>query len=190
MKSGGHTIEAAQVAGANGEWYALRVKSNFERAAAAVLSSKGYETYLPCYRQLRRWSDRDVVTDVPLFRGYVFSRFEASRRLPVLTTPGVVHIVPAHQPPAAIEERELAAVRAIVDSGLPVGPYPFLCEGDGVVITRGSMSGVEGVLVQTKGAFRLVVSVTLLQRSVSVEIDRDWVRPSSGPAARRRPHRA
>ena len=160
-------------------WYALRVKSNFEKTSALILSGKGYETYVPSYRQLRRWSDRTNVTEVPLFPGYVFAQFDFDRRLPILTTPGVVHVVPPHRAPIAVDEVELNSVRAAVNSGLPVGPYPFLKAGQPVVITRGSMTGLEGILVQVKRGFRLVISVTLLQRSVAVEVDRDWVRPLS-----------
>jgi len=167
-------------------WYALRVKSNFERTAAAILSGKGYETYMPLYRELRRWSDRRNVTEVPLFPGYVFAQFDVERRLPILTTPGVVHIVPPHQAPMAVDQTELDSVRVVVASGLPVGPHPFLRIGQHVIITRGSMTGLEGILVQVKRAFRIVVSVTLLQRSVAVEIDRDWVRPVSGGPSRKR----
>ncbi len=166
-------------------WYALRVKSNFERATTTILSGKGYETYLPLYRQLRTWSDRRNITEVPLFPGYVFAQFDVGNRLPVLTTPGVVHVVPPNRPPIPVDEAELNSVRAAVESGLPVGPHPFLRAGQHVVITRGSMTGVEGILVQVKRAFRLVVSVTLLQRSVAVEIDRDWVRPISTSQPRR-----
>jgi len=160
-------------------WYALRVKSNFEKTSALILNGKGYETYLPLYRQLRRWSDRTNVTEVPLFPGYVFAQFDFNRRLPVLTTPGVVHVVPPQGAPIAVDEGELNSVRAAVNSGLPLGPYPFMKVGQPVVITRGSMTGLEGILVQVKRGFRLVISVTLLQRSIAVEVDRDWVRPIS-----------
>ncbi|MGA2480830.1 MAG: transcription termination/antitermination NusG family protein [Spirochaetia bacterium] len=85
-------------------WFALRVKSNFERATTAILSGKGYETYLPLYRQQRRWSDRTNVTELPLFPGYVFAHFDVDRRLPVLTTPGVVHIVPPRLAQFGVEE--------------------------------------------------------------------------------------
>jgi transcription antitermination factor NusG len=158
-------------------WFALRVKSNFERTTSTILSGKGYETYLPTYRQPRRWSDRTKVLELPLFPGYVFAQFDVERRLPILTTPGVVHIVPPRQAPIAVDEAELNSVRLIVNSGLPMGPYPFLRVGQQVVIRRGAMTGLEGILVQVKGIFRLVVSVTLMQRSVAVEIDRDWVSP-------------
>lgn len=160
-------------------WFAVRVKSNFERVSTAILSGKGYETYLPVYRQLRRWSDRANVTEVPMFPGYVFARFEVGWRLPILTTPGVVHIVPPHRTPIPVDAAELDAVRIAIDSGLPIGPYPFLEVGQRVVIRRGSMTGLEGVLVEAKRTFRLVLSVTLLQRSVAVEVDRDWVCPLS-----------
>ena len=161
-------------------WFAVRVKSNFERVSTEILKGKGYETYLPTFRQLRKWSDRTKVTEVPLFPGYVFAQFDADQKLPILTTPGVVHIVPPHRAPAPVDAAELNAVRLAIESGLPMGPYPFLEAGQRVVIRRGSMTGLEGILVEAKRNFRLVISVTLLQRSVAVEVDRDWVSPLGG----------
>ncbi len=157
-------------------WYALRVKSNFEKAAKASLEGKGYEVYAPFYSRRRRWSDRDHLTESPLFPGYVFARFDARERLPLLITPGVVHVVPPNRVPIEVDDEELRAVQVILRSGLPVEPHRFLNVGQRVMIERGALSGIEGILLEVKKAYRLVVSVTLLNRSVSVEIDRDWVR--------------
>jgi transcription antitermination factor NusG len=97
--------------------------------------------------------------------------------LPVLTTPGVLGIISFSGAPAPIPESEIEAVRVMMQSGLVVTPWPYLQIGQRVVIEHGPLTGVEGLLEQTKGAHRLVVSIPMLQRSVSTEIDRDWVRP-------------
>ncbi len=164
-------------------WYAVRVRPNFEKTTAALLEGKHFEVYLPMYRERRRWSDRFHMTDVPLFPGYLFARFVFNRRLGILMTPGVLHVVPPHAAPIPVDERELDAVRRAVGSGLPVGPHPFLETGQRVVIQRGALAGLEGILAETKKAYRVVVSVTLLQRSVSVEVDREWIEPVSEPPA-------
>ena len=97
--------------------------------------------------------------------------------MPVLTTPGVVSIVSLGSTPAPIDEEEIRAIQSIAKSGMPVAPWPFIREGQRVRIERGAMKDVEGILITVKNAFRLVVSVTLLQRSVAVEVDRDSIRP-------------
>jgi transcription antitermination factor NusG len=161
-------------------WYAIRVRSNFEQAVNAALSAKCYETFLPIYRTRRRWSDRVKEVEAPLFKGYTFCRFDALRRVPVLTTPGVVSIVgSSYSGPIEIDECEIAAVRSMVASGAVIGPWPFLREGQFVSVERGPLTGVEGIIVKVKSQYRLVVSVSMLQRSVAVEIDRDWVQPVS-----------
>jgi transcription antitermination factor NusG len=162
-------------------WYAVRVRSNAEKMVHEGLVRKQYESFFPTYRSRRRWSDRIKELDAPLFPGYTFCRFEAVKRLPILTTPGVIAIVSSSQGPIAVDERELAAVRSMILSGIVVGPWPFLREGEFVAVERGPLTGVEGIVVKVKNQFRLVVSVSLLQRSVAVEIDRDWVRPVSSP---------
>jgi transcription antitermination factor NusG len=144
-----------------------------------ALTAKGNEAFLPTYRSRRRWSDRYKEIDAPLFPGYTFCRFDPIRRLPVLTTPGVVSIVGTTKGPVSIDEREIESVRAMVSSGFIVGPWPFLHEGEFVAVEHGPLQGVEGVIVSVKNQYRLVVSISLLQRSVAVEIDRAWVRPVS-----------
>ena len=159
-------------------WYAIRIQSKYEQLAAATLRGKGYEEFLPLYRSRRKWSDRVKEIDLPLFPGYLFARFDASSRLmPILTTPGVISIVGAGKSPIAISNEEIAAVQAVVRSGLPTQPWPCLNVGSRVFIEAGPLAGIEGICLNVDKVFRLLVSIPLLQRSVAVEIDREWVRP-------------
>jgi transcription antitermination factor NusG len=144
---------------------------------AASLQSKGYEEFLPLYRSRNRWSDRLKDVSLPLFPGYVFCRFDPARRLRVVTTPGVVSVVGLGKAPQPVEPAELAAIQALVASGLPAIPWPYLKTGESVRIERGALEGIEGILTAVKNELRVVLSVTLLQRSVAVEIDRDFIRP-------------
>lgn len=156
-------------------WYAIRTKSRLEPVTEYALAGKGYDTYLPSYKNRRKWSDRTVEIDVPLFPGYLFCRFDVIRRLPILTTPGVLSIVGFGKEPQPVEQTEIDAVRMVLASGLMSEPCPFLHEGQKVRVIRGSLTGLEGILVKKKTQFRMVISVTMLQRSVSVEIDSDWI---------------
>jgi transcription antitermination factor NusG len=159
-------------------WYAVRVRSNFEQVTAAVLAGKGYEQFAPTYKVRRAWSDRVKEIQVPLFPGYVFCRLDSANRLGVLTTPGVVNIVSFGKEPATVSDTEIEAIQTIVRSSLNAQPWPFVAVGRKVVLERGPLKGLEGIVADIKHDFRLVVSLTLLQRSVSVEVERDWIRPA------------
>lgn len=171
-------------------WFAVTVRSNHERAVTSNLSDKGYETFLPLYRSRRVWSDRQKDIEVPLFPGYTFCRFDPLHRLPILKVPCVHEIVGSRVTgPIPIPDAEIAAVHALLASGLPVGPHPHLSAGNFVTIESGPLAGVEGIIVEVKSRFRLIVSVTLLQRSVAAEIDRAWVVPRKMPEIQSsRPH--
>ncbi|PYV33009.1 MAG: NusG-like protein [Acidobacteria bacterium] len=156
-------------------WFALRVRSRHERIVASALCDKGNEVFLPLYRCERRWSDRIKELELPLFPGYLFCRFDILNRLPILVTPGILHIVGIGRVPYPVDEAELEALKTIVISRLGVEPWPLLEVGQRVRIESGPLAGVEGILVVKKTPLRLVVSVTLLQRSVAVEIDHGWV---------------
>ena len=158
-------------------WFAIRVKSNFEKTASQILHQKGYTQFLPTYRTRNRWSDRIKTVERPLFPGYLFCRFDQQDRLPILVTPGVVNVVGIGKTPMPIPEVEIEAVQAMVRSGLLTTPWPFVSVGQKLVIERGPLSGVEGILQEVKNRYRFIVSVNLLQRSVAAEVEADWVRP-------------
>lgn len=172
-------------------WYALTVKPNHERAAAQALESKGLETFVPLYRSRRRWSDRIKELELPLFAGYVFCRFASTERARILSTPGVNSVVGFGNQSAPVDDGEIQAVRTLVASGLPVGPWPFLRVGERVRVEAGPLCGVEGILTQVKDAWRVVVSIELLQRSIAAEVDRDSLsvvtRPAPPPGPRSTP---
>jgi transcription antitermination factor NusG len=164
------------------QWYALQVQSRLSSVASTVLRGKGYEEFLPLYTSRRRWSDRVKTIELPLFPGYLFCRFDPSDRMvPVLTTPGVMGIVSAGRTPLPIAEEEIEAVRTVIHSGLAAQPWPFLDVGSRIYMEAGPLAGLEGIVTNTDKSYRLVVSVTMLQRSVAVEIDRDWARPVTAP---------
>jgi transcription antitermination factor NusG len=158
-------------------WFALQVRSRYENIVTAHLSGKDYEWFLPLYTCRRRWSDRFKEIEQPLFPGYVFCRLNPLNRFPILTIPGVAHIVGIGKNPVAIDENEIAAIQAAVKSGLPSQPWPFLQIGQRVRIEYGPLCGLEGLLLDFRGHHRLVLSVTLLQRSVGVLVEDAWVTP-------------
>jgi len=158
-------------------WFALRVKSRTEKVVSTIARNKGFEEFLPLYKSRRRWSDRFQSVELPLFPGYVFCRLNPEFRLPILTIPGVMGFVGIGRIPVAIDEAEISAIQSAICAGLLAEPYPFLEVGQRVRLAEGPLAGLEGLLVEVRKQQRLVVSVSMLKRSVAVEIDRNWVRP-------------
>jgi transcription antitermination factor NusG len=158
-------------------WYVIHLRSNFERIASQTLEARGFTTFRPLYRTRRIWSDRVKEVEEPLFTGYTFCRLDPEFKLPVLTTPGVISIVGFGEGPTPIADAEILALQRMLNSGLGVSPWPFLQEGQRVLLQHGPLAGLEGIVVSLRNKHRLIVSVPLLQRSVSVEIDRAWVKP-------------
>jgi transcription antitermination factor NusG len=158
-------------------WYALQVRSKHERNVAEFLRGKGYEWFLPLYKCRKHWSDRIKEIESPLFPGYLFCRFDSQKRLPILTTPGVIQVVGYNRQPAPVDDSEISALQTLVASGLSNQPWPYIHVGDQVEIHAGPLRGLSGILTEFKGKHKLIVSVTLLQRSVAVEIDSAFVTP-------------
>ena len=161
-------------------WWALYTRHQHEKTVAEMLSAKGFEVFLPLYDSMRRWKDRRKLLSLPLFPCYVFVRGGLNRRLQVVTTPGVHMILFYGERVAIIPEAEIQAIRKTVEGPYRVEPHPFLKCGERVRVTRGTLEGVEGVLVRKKNLFRLVLSVSMVAQSVAVEIDASDVEPVAG----------
>ena len=159
------------------KWYAIKVRTSSEERIAVALERKGYELFLPTYIESRRYSDRIKKVKSALFPGYLFGRFDIHGRLPILQSEGVERIVGVGQVAQPISDGEIQAIRTVDASGINAEPWPYLRAGDRVMVQFGALTGVSGELVQCKANHRLVLSIHLLQRSISVEMDRAWVRP-------------
>jgi transcription antitermination factor NusG len=169
----------------NSLWYALKVKTRYEQIVEQHLSARGFSSLVPRYKCRRRWSDRFQELTLPLFPGYVFCELDLAERRPVITAPGVTSIVGAGNIPIPIDEAEIKAIQIATQSGKQAEPWPFLCVGQRVTVASGPLTGLEGILVGV-GQRHLVLSVTLLQRSIAVRVENSSVMPMSersGPEA-------
>lgn len=161
-------------------WFALRVRPRHDKTVSLTLRNSGFEECLPLYRARHKWADRFKIVELPLFPGYVFCRFDPLSLLPILNTPGVIDIVRSGRVLLPVKDSEIADFQRLAKSGLHSEPWPYLHVGQRVRIEGGPLFGLEGLLVEIRKSLRLVLSVGLLQRSVLVEIDRDWISLSKG----------
>lgn len=158
-------------------WYAVQVRSRKESYVASQILGQGYECLLPTYKSVRKWSDRVKELEQPLFPGYLFCRFDFQNRRPVITTPGVLQIVGYGRTAIPVSDEEIQALQLAISSGMPKQPWPYLEVGQRVRVIYGTLTGLEGILVNVKGNHRVVLSVTLLQRSVAMEVETSWLSP-------------
>jgi transcription antitermination factor NusG len=157
------------------QWLALRVKSNFEHYVSLSLTGKSLEVFLPTYvRKIEKPGSSEVRR--PLFPGYVFSRLDYQQHFTVMKIPGVVGFVGIGKRPLPVDEEEISAVRRMVESQLPMWPCPFLKVGQRVPLTSGPLRGLEGIVLSISGSWQIVMTITLLQRSVAVKVSPDWIR--------------
>jgi transcription antitermination factor NusG len=153
------------------KWYAVYTFANHEKRVKEQLDRRLVESFLPLYDSVRRWKDRRVRLQLPLFPSYVFVRLALRERWPVLQLPGVARLVGFNGSPAALPESEVEALQRIAPTGLHVQPHRYLSAGRRVRVKAGPLAGIEGVLVRKKNGDRFVVSVDLIMRSVALEVD-------------------
>jgi transcription antitermination factor NusG len=144
-----------------------------EKRVAAQLEEKRVCTFLPLLRQIRMWTDRRRPVEVPMFSCYSFVRIAQTteERLKVLQTPGVLGFVGSERQGTPIPEEQIESLRTAINERIPCFPYPFVSAGRRVRILGGSLDGIEGILVRRGKDQSLIVSVELLQRSVSIRVE-------------------
>ena len=160
-------------------WYAAYTCANHEKRVAAELQARAVEQFLPLYSSVRRWKDRRVNLELPLFPGYVFVRLALRDRLRVLQIPSVVRLVGFNGLPTALPDTEMEVLRSGLSERLRAEPHPFLTVGRRVRIKSGPFAGLEGILKRKKSNLRVVISLEIIQRSVAVDVDAADVLPLS-----------
>ena len=158
-------------------WYAVHLRSRHEKRVAEQLSGKGISYFLPLYEAEHRWKDRLARVQLPLFPGYLFVQVPLRERLKVLEVPGVVRLVSAGGDPVPLDDSEINILRQGLTSMLKAEPHPYLKVGTRVRVRVGALAGLEGILVRLKDRYRVVISVDLIMRSISVEISLADVEP-------------
>jgi transcription antitermination factor NusG len=158
-------------------WYAAYTLANHEKKAAAEISRRSVESFLPLYRTARRWSDRRVELEMPLFPSYVFVRLALCDRLRVLQVPGVVRLVGFGGLPAPLPDDQMDSLRSGLNRYLRAEPHPYLTVGRRIRMKSGPLAGMQGILLRRKGKFRVVISLELIQRAVVVDADAADVEP-------------
>lgn len=152
-------------------WLVAYTCARHERQVFRQLQDRRIETFLPTYTSVRRWKDRRKELELPLFPGYVFVRLSIDDRLRVLQVPGVVRFVGFQGRPAPLEEAEIESLKHGIVNGVHAEPCPYLRTGQRVRVKHGPLAGAEGILIRKKDKFRVVLSIDLIQRSVSAEVE-------------------
>jgi len=160
-------------------WFAVWTRSRQEKVAASVLQTFGVPHFLPLKSELRQWSDRKRVVDIPLFSGYLFVRINLLKdnKIRILKTPGVVGFVGNHTGPLPIPDQQIDDIRAVLSQGVEFTVLPFLEEGERVRVVRGVLAGVEGRLIRANTASRLAISIEMIHKSLVVSVSRQDVEP-------------
>jgi transcription elongation factor/antiterminator RfaH len=160
-------------------WFAVYVRSRHEARVAKHFQDREIEYFLPLYKEERKWSDRKVEIELPLFPGYLFVRMRRTleNMYRVVEVPGVITIVGRGSSPEALEDAEIELLRKAMKNPHQAKPHKFMKAGDKVRVTSGPLQGAEGFLVREKGKSRVVLQIGTIERSMSVEVDADAVAP-------------
>lgn len=154
------------------EWYAVYTKSRHEKVAQVNLQSRGIITFLPLREVISRWKDRKKVINVPLFPSYIFVNASLSDIYnKVVYTKGVLRVVGYNGIPIPVSNQQVESVKTLVQNKLKYDPYPYLDSGREVVIKSGPLQGIVGKIIEKRSKHTFVLSIDLIKRAVSVEVD-------------------
>lgn len=153
-------------------WYALQTRPRHEKKVLAELQERGVDIYLPLIAQVRRWSDRRKIVEMPLFPGYAFVHTAALSDVQnrALYVWGALGFVAANNHALPVPDAEIESIRTLLASKVSLTPYPFLKVGQRVRVKGGALDGIEGILT-ANGDRRLVISVAAVHHSLSINIE-------------------
>jgi transcription antitermination factor NusG len=152
-------------------WYAVHTRSRHEKQVDLFLSERGVETFLPLVHTLSRRRDRKNYVDIPLFPGYLFVFAEKESLYDVKYTRGVTRIIGTDLGvPTPIPDRQIQDIKSVMETEVQLDPFPYLKKGRMVRVKSGPLKGLEGILVERKGHYKLVIRIDLLQKGAAAEV--------------------
>jgi len=152
-------------------WYAVHTRSRHEKQVDLFLSERGVETFLPLVHTLSRRRDRKNYVDIPLFPGYLFVFAEKESLYDVKYTRGVTRIIGTDlDVPTPIPDRQIQDIKSVMETEVQLDPFPYLKKGRMVRVKSGPLKGLEGILVERKGHYKLVIRIDLLQKGAAAEV--------------------
>lgn len=164
----------------NSEWFAVAVRLQREQLCASNFSTLGIEQFWPHYSETRHWKKRAAETvQRPLFPGYIFVHIQRHERDSIeRNVPYVLGMVDSCGFLLPVEDVEIRRLRASMEAN--ARPCHYLSAGEKVWIINGPLEGHCGILLRRKNSSTVVISVEMIQRSVSVEIQEDWLKSCNG----------
>ena len=151
-------------------WIAVYTKSRHEQIVVNELNKKNIESYCPMFKERRQWSDRKKWVHFPLFRSYVFANIEINENIYVLQTIGVNKIVKFQKKVSIIPDQVIDNIKNIIEGGYNVEQADYFIKGDEVRIVSGPLKGLDGVVLDLRGANKIIIKIEAIQQAFSVEI--------------------
>ena len=158
------------------KWYAIHTRSHFEMRVHEALVGKSLEAFVPRVQVMSRRRDRRKKILIPMLPGYVFvhTDLDPEEYWRIIKTVGVVRMVGFKGQPVPAHDEEISSLMILDGTDRTVQNRAFMKKGDRVMIMDGPLKGLMGFYLRRKGqSEKVVVSVELLRRSLTVELE-DW----------------
>jgi transcription antitermination factor NusG len=157
-------------------WYALYLRSRFEKKTFYALQKKGIETYLPLIKEVHIWSDRKKKVEEPLFKGYIFVKTDLHDKEIILKTDGVIRFVGIKNKPSAIQDDQINCIKIVLHSSNVVQRESYPSIGEQVEVVAGSLRGIRGIVSEARGKTKLVILVDTISQAFSIEVQPEFLK--------------
>ena len=156
------------------KWFAIYVRSRFEKKVFQSLEDVGVESFLPLISRIKQWSDRKKRVEEPLFRSYLFVRIsqkDETTKLKIQKISGVVKFVSIEKDPVPVPDNQIAAIKTyIADNDLHEVNCEDYKEGELVIIKSGHMRDLIGRFVKINGKHRVIINIESVGQSLPIDV--------------------
>ena len=158
------------------KWIAVYTKPRHEKIVEKELRNKGFRVYLPMLKEKRKWSDRKKWIDLPLFKSYIFVLTDIKNALFILQTIGVVRVIKFGKEIAVIKDENIKAIKLMIKGGYSPIAIDYFEKGESVEVKEGPLKGLVGEVKRIDSQDRLLVKVDAIQHSISIQINRAFLK--------------
>jgi transcription antitermination factor NusG len=157
-------------------WWCFHVRPRREKKLVEAGIERGGRVYLPLRRSVKKYERWQRETMVPYFSGYVFGCFSEFECYELLSTGHIANILKVHSQEDLL--RDLQEIEKALQVSRELETFPYIKRGKKVKIVRGKFRGIEGIVSERRGRFRVVLSIDFIRKGMSIELDAEDVEPA------------
>lgn len=150
-------------------WFVAHTRSRCEKKLVEFCEREKIPATLPLSRSVRAYRGKKVVFHNPLFPGYVFLQLAPGEKSRIFQSDHIANLLEVVE--QELFAGQLRAILAALQTDMDIRLAPGIGSGARVIIKRGPLQGVEGVVETRHGVSTVLLRLDFIGQAAAVKID-------------------